>query len=112
MASSEERKWKAGAAKLLLCLCWKANRRQASSNGSSHGMEILERKIHKILARVSGVADFRRIASDIVRGETEASVSGLSGSARALFIVVLWQYLRRPLIIVTPQDRDVAALAM
>ena len=40
-------------------------------------MEILEKRIHKILARISNVADFRRIAADILRGDTEAAVSGL-----------------------------------
>ena len=73
-------------------------------------MEILEKRIHKILSRISSVADFRRISSDILRGDTEVAVSGLSGSARALFIAGLWQSLRRPLIVVTPQDRGVSAL--
>src|SRR6185295_19738007 len=74
-------------------------------------MEILEKRIHKILARISEVADFRRIAAGAVRGDTDVIVSGLSGSARALFIAGLWQSLRRPLIVVTPQDRAVDALA-
>jgi transcription-repair coupling factor (superfamily II helicase) len=74
-------------------------------------MEILEKRIHKIIARISDVADFRRIASDALRGEGETIVSGLSGSARALFIAGLWQPLRRPLIVVTPQDRGVDSLA-
>src|SRR5262245_2738102 len=75
-------------------------------------MEILEKRIHKILARISDVADFRRIASDALRGDAEVVVSGLSGSARALFVAGLWQSLRRPLIVVTAQDRAVDALAM
>src|SRR5437870_2384806 len=74
-------------------------------------MEILEKRIHKIIARISHVADFRKIASDALRGDTEVTVSGLSGSGRALFIAGLWQSLRRPLIVVTPQDRGVEALA-
>src|SRR6267142_2387852 len=74
-------------------------------------MEILEKRIHKIIARISDVADFRRIAADALRGDTEVTVSGLSGSGRALFIAGLWQSLRRPLIVVTPQDRGVEALA-
>jgi transcription-repair coupling factor (superfamily II helicase) len=74
-------------------------------------MEILEKRIHKILSRVSEVADFRRIAADALRGDTEVVVSGLAGSARALFIAGLWQSLRRPLIVVTPQDRSVDLLA-
>ena len=73
-------------------------------------MEILEKRIHKIIARISEVADFRRIASEALRGEIDIVVSGLSGSARALFIAGLWQFLRRPLIVVTPQDRGVEAL--
>jgi len=73
-------------------------------------MEILEKRIHKIIARISDVADFRRIASEALRGEIDTVVSGLSGSARALFIAGLWQFLRRPLIVVTPQDRGVEAL--
>jgi transcription-repair coupling factor (superfamily II helicase) len=74
-------------------------------------MELLEKRIHKALARISDVADFRRIASDILRGDTDVVVSGLSGSARALFIAGLAQALRRPLIVVTPQDRSVETLA-
>src|SRR6266702_4000831 len=74
-------------------------------------MEILEKRIHKIIARISQVADFRRIAADALRGDTGVMVSGLSGSARALFIAGLWQSLRRPLIVVTPQDRGVDVLA-
>src|SRR5678816_106576 len=74
-------------------------------------MELLEKRIHKILARISDVADFRRIASDALRGDTEAVVSGLAGSARALFLAGLAQALRRPLIVVTPQDRAVETLA-
>src|ERR1051326_2568407 len=74
-------------------------------------MEILEKRIHKIIAKISDVADFRRIASDVLRGDSEVVVSGLSGSGRALFVAGLWQSLRRPLIVVTPQDRGVDALA-
>src|SRR5437870_3626747 len=74
-------------------------------------MEILEKRIHKIIARISDVADFRRIAADALRGDTEVTVSGLAGSARALFIAGLWQSLRRSLIVVTPQDRGIETLA-
>ena len=74
-------------------------------------MEILEKRIHKIIGRISDVADFRKIASDALRGDSEVIVSGLSGSGRALFIAGLWQSLRRPLIVITPQDRGVEALA-
>src|SRR5262245_51075216 len=74
-------------------------------------MELLEKRIYKILSRISDVADFRRIAADALRGESDVVVSGLSGSARALFIAGLAQSLRRPLVVVTPQDRSVEALA-
>src|ERR1051326_6354755 len=74
-------------------------------------MEILEKRIHKIISRISEVADFRRIASETLRGETDVVVSGLAGSARALFIAGLWNSLRRPLIVITPQDRGVDTLA-
>src|SRR5262245_37717278 len=74
-------------------------------------MEILEKRIHKILARISEVADFRRIAADALRGDTDVVVSGLSGSARALFVAGLAQALRRPLIVVTTHDREVETLA-
>src|SRR4029079_5263590 len=57
------------------------------------------------------VADFRRIASEVLRGDADVVVSGLSGSARALFVAGLAQALRRPLIVVTPQDRAVETLA-
>src|SRR5262249_45937495 len=74
-------------------------------------MGLLEKRIYKILSRISDVADFRRIAADALRGDSDVVVSGLSGSARALFIAGLAQSLRRPLIVVTPQDRAVEALA-
>ena len=76
-----------------------------------HDMEILEKRIHKIISRITAVADFRRIATETLRGESDVVVSGLSGSARALFIAGLWNSLRRPLIVVTPQDRGVETLA-
>ena len=50
-----------------------------------------------MLSRISAAADFRRIASETLRGESDVVVSGLAGSARALFIAGLWQSLRRPL---------------
>ena len=74
-------------------------------------MEVLEKRIHKILGRISNVADFRRIASDILRGDADVVVSGLSGSARALFVAGLAQALRRPIVVLTPQDRAVESLA-
>ena len=74
-------------------------------------MELLEKRIHKILSRISDVADFRRIAADVLRGDSDVVVSGLSGSARALFVAGLAHALRRPLIVVTPQDRAVESLA-
>ncbi|HEY2380679.1 MAG TPA: transcription-repair coupling factor [Terriglobia bacterium] len=74
-------------------------------------MEILEKRIHKIIGRISDVADFRRIAAETLRGESDVIVSGLTGSSRALFIAGLWNSLRRPVIVVTPQDRAVEALA-
>src|SRR5438094_3012451 len=74
-------------------------------------MEILEKRIHKILVRISDIADFRRIASETLRGETDIIVSGLAGSARALFIAGLWQFLRRPLMVVLQQVHGVQALA-
>src|SRR5436305_963315 len=73
-------------------------------------METLERRIHKIVGRISDVADFRRIAADTLRGDSKVTVSGLSGSARGLFVAGLWQSLRRPVIVVTPQDRGVEPL--
>jgi transcription-repair coupling factor (superfamily II helicase) len=74
-------------------------------------METLEKRIHKILGRISDVADFRRIASETLRGESDVIVSGLTGSARALFVAGLWSSLRRPVIVITPQDRGVETLA-
>jgi transcription-repair coupling factor (superfamily II helicase) len=74
-------------------------------------METLEKRIQKILGRISDVADFRRIASETLRGESDVIVSGLTGSARALFVAGLWSSLRRPVIVVTPQDRGVETLA-
>ena len=73
-------------------------------------MEILEKRINKIVARISDVADFRRIAAEVLKPENDVAVSGLSGSARGLFLAGLWQTLRRPLIVVTHQDRGIEAL--
>jgi transcription-repair coupling factor (superfamily II helicase) len=70
-----------------------------------------EKRIPEALSRVTAAADFRRIASESLRGESDVVVSGLTGSARALFIAALWQSLRRPLIVVIPRDKDVAAFA-
>jgi transcription-repair coupling factor (superfamily II helicase) len=64
-----------------------------------------------VLSRVFSAVDFRRIASETLRGESDVVVSGVSGSARALFIAGLWQSLRRPLILVTPHDKNVSSLA-
>jgi transcription-repair coupling factor (superfamily II helicase) len=74
-------------------------------------METLEKRIHQIVARISDVADFRRIATEILKPDNDVVVSGLSGSARGLFIAGLWQVLRRPLLVVTPQDRGIDPLA-
>ena len=74
-------------------------------------MEILEKRIHKIVARIAEVADFRRIAAESLKPDQDVSISGLSGSARGLFIAGLWQTLRRPLIVVTAQDRGIESLA-
>src|SRR6267142_566470 len=104
-------KSKAGAARSSLFLCWKASPQPASSNVLLLVMEILEKRIPRIISRISDIADFRRIVSDALRGDTDVVVSGLSGSARALFLAGLWQSLRRPLIVVTPQDRGVETLA-
>jgi len=74
-------------------------------------MEVLEKRVPKILSRIAGVLDFRRIASEALKPGPDVVVSGLPGSARALFAAGLWQALRRPLIIVTSQDRSAATLA-
>src|SRR5689334_22944234 len=74
-------------------------------------MEILEKRIHKIVARISEIADFRRIAAETLKPDSHVTVSGLSGSARGLFLAGLWQTLRRPLIVVTSQARSIEALA-
>ncbi|HLQ77653.1 MAG TPA: transcription-repair coupling factor [Terriglobia bacterium] len=70
-------------------------------------MDTLEKRIPKLLSRISDVADFRRIAAEALRGESDVLVGGLTGSARALFIAGLWQPVRRPIIVVTPHDRDI-----
>ena len=72
---------------------------------------LAEKRIPEALSRISSVVDFRRIASETLRGEADVVVSGLAGSARALFIAGLWQSLRRPLIVVIPHDKNVSALA-
>src|SRR5262252_6302391 len=70
-----------------------------------------EKRIPEALSRISSAVDFRRVASETLRGEGDVVVSGLAGTARALFIAGLWQSLRRPLIIVTPHDKNVSSLA-
>ena len=74
-------------------------------------MEVIERRIPRIIARISEVADLRLIASEILKQDVRVSVSGLSGSARGWFVAGLWQALRRPLIVVTAQDRGIEPLA-
>src|SRR5262249_47472487 len=111
ITSSVSVKLKVGVEKSSACRLLKVIRRPELWSASSPDMEILEKRIHKIIARISDVADFRRIASDALRGDSEVVVSGLSGSGRALFIAGLWQSLRRPLIVVTLQDRGVETLA-
>ncbi len=74
-------------------------------------MEVLDKRIPKVLSRISAAADFRRIASETLKGDTDVVVSGLAGTARALFIAGLWQNVRRPLIVVTAHDRNVSPLA-
>lgn len=78
-------------------------------------MEVLHKQAEKhipaVLSRISSAVDLRRIVSETLRGEGDVVVSGLAGSARALFIAALWQHLRRPLILVTPHDKNVSVLA-
>jgi len=73
-------------------------------------MDVLEKRIPKLLSRISDIADFRRIAADSLRGENDVFVSGLGGSARSLFIAGLWHAVRRPIIVITPHDRDISDL--
>jgi transcription-repair coupling factor (superfamily II helicase) len=74
-------------------------------------VKVLDKRIPKILSRISAATDFRRIANETLKGDSDVVVSGLAGTARALFIVALWQALRRPLIVVTPHDRNLSTLA-
>jgi transcription-repair coupling factor (superfamily II helicase) len=73
-------------------------------------MDVLEKRIPKLLSRISDVADFRRIAAESLRGDNDVFISGLSGSARSLFIAGLWHAVRRPIVVVTPHDRDISDL--
>src|SRR5690242_3857970 len=73
-------------------------------------MEVIEKRISRIVSRISDVADVRRIASEALKPGAEVTVSGLSGSARGWFLAGLWQSLRRPLIVITPQDRGIESL--
>jgi len=75
-------------------------------------MEVIEKRIYKLVGRIAEVAEFRRIGAEILKPDQDVAVSGLSGSARGLFIVGLWQTLRRPLIVVTAQDRNVEPLTL
>jgi transcription-repair coupling factor (superfamily II helicase) len=77
---------------------------------SQSEMDVLEKRIPKLLSRISDIADFRRIAADSLRGENDVFVSGLAGSARSLFIAGLWHAVRRPIIVITPHDRDIPDL--
>src|SRR6478736_1008241 len=69
-------------------------------------MEAAEKRIPKLLSRISDLADFRNSTAEVIRGDTDVLVAGLHGSARALFIAKLWNLVRRPVIVVTPHDRD------
>src|SRR5262245_31908160 len=73
-------------------------------------MEVIEKRIPRIVARISDVADMRRIASETLKADVAASVSGLSGSSRGWFLAGMWQALRRPLIVITSQDRGLESL--
>ena len=70
-----------------------------------------EKRIAEAFGRISSAVDFRRVASETLRGEGEVVVSGLAETARALFIAGLWQFLRRPLIVITPHDKNVPSLS-
>ena len=74
-------------------------------------MDVLDKQIPKVLARLSGVMDFRRAAAEAVKGDVQVVVSGLNGSAKALFAAGLWQSARRPILVVIPRERDAAAMA-
>jgi len=73
-------------------------------------MDSPEKRIPSLFSRISDLADFRSITADALRGEGDVVLSGLSGSARALFIAKLWNLVRRPIIVVTAHDRDIQDL--
>ncbi|HEX4998664.1 MAG TPA: CarD family transcriptional regulator, partial [Terriglobia bacterium] len=73
--------------------------------------ETLERRVAAIFGRIANAVDFRRVAAETLRGESTVVVSGLAGTARALFVAGLWQTMRRPLVVVTAHDAEAATLA-
>jgi transcription-repair coupling factor (superfamily II helicase) len=73
--------------------------------------ETLERRIGAVLGRIADAVDFRRVAAETLRGDGRVVVSGLAGSARALFVAGLWQTMRRPLIVTTGHDKEAGTLA-
>ncbi len=58
-----------------------------------------------------GDPEFRSLFQRIARGEDNIRVGGLKGSARALFLSLLFTNLDRTLIVVSPGERDAEALA-
>ncbi len=78
-------------------------------------MELVQSRLQKALSGILDIADVRRIASDCLKsarpGESAVTVSGLGGSAKALFLAALWGSFKRPLIFVTTSESSAESLA-
>lgn len=66
--------------------------------------ELVQTRFRKALSGVLDVTNVRRIAAETLKRERRVVVSGLSGSSRALLIAVLWQVLKRPIILLAASD--------
>ena len=76
------------------------------------GQNLPRNKLRESLSRILEVADVRRIAAETLRNQEPVTVAGLGGgSVKGLFLAALWQSLRRPIVLVTPDDEHTAVRA-
>ncbi len=66
------------------------------------------RKIVEITKKASDPA-VRELLERIDRGEDRIRVGGLEGSARAFLLALLFHHLRRPLIVIVPEEKEAGA---
>jgi len=74
-------------------------------------MELVRGRLQHCLAAFLDRGEVGRVASEVLANERPVTVSGLGGSARALFVAALWPAFRRPIVLVTHNASTVEALA-